>query len=538
MRKVIALLLGTVALTFVAGATPMSGAARGTGQAPTVIAPMSQAVVIHDWFSKPGARQAGVLALIDRLRGAPARGEASPVPSGASTAPLAADVFNLDSVGLPQNEESVTVCGRTVLGGTNDFRGLLLTPPQAPAAGWHLSTNRGRTVRNEGLLPPVTIAGEPVPALGDPVDVSGRGCGLYASSVNSTPDDTVNAIVVYRSRPGVLASCSGGSDPACWPTRRAVATAGLPHFLDKEWMDVGPSGPAGDVVWVSFTDFILDDTGAPIRSSIRAVRCNSRLTTCTSPMLVSGSDPTTQFSDVTIGPDGRTYLSWVEFESAPETGETMAIKLRVAPPGSTLFGPARIVAVETEPMVGVVHANSFVAGATTIPKNEVKIVHGDPRLFVVWEGCLARPFDVVCEEPRINLARSDDFGASWTRTVLSVHGDNYYPTMSENRGGAALAVAWYTNRYDRLFHSRQDVELASVDPNTGVVVKRQRLTRVSNETDADPVLLGQFIGDYFEVFARRGIAYVHYNANYRFVRLVGQGLPIPQEDNYLTKAQL
>ncbi len=538
MRKVIASLLGTVVLAFVAGATPTSGAAQGTGPAPTVVAPLSQAVVIHDWYTEPGAHQVGVSALIARLRAAAARGAASPAPPSASTAPLAADVFNLDTVGLPQNEESVTVCGPTVLGGTNDFRGLLLTPPQAPAAGWHLSTDGGRTVRNEGLLPPVTIAGETVPALGDPVDVAGHGCGLYASSVNSTPDDTVNAIVVYRSRPRILASCSGASDPACWPTHRAVATAGPPHFLDKEWMDVGPSGPAGEVVWVSYTDFVLDDTGAPIRSSIRAVRCNSGLTTCTTPILVSGTDRTTQFSDVTIGPDGRTYISWVEFKGAPETGQTMVIKVRVAPPGSTLFGPARIVAVESEPMVGVVHANSFVAGATTIPKNEVKIVHGDPRLFVVWEGCLARPFDVVCEEPRINLARSDNFGASWTRTVLSVDGDNYYPTMSENRGGSALAVAWYTNRYDRLFHSRQDVELASVDPSTGVVVKRQRLTRVSNETDADPVLLGQFIGDYFEVFARRGIAYVHYNANYRYVPLVGQGLPIPQEDNYLTKAQL
>ena len=251
MRRVIAPLLGTVALAFVVGGTPKSGAAQDTGPASTVIAPLSQAVVIHDWFSKPGSPQAGVSALIARLRAAAARGAASPPPLGASTTPLAADVFNLDGVGLPQNEESVTVCGRTVLGGTNDFRGLLLTPPQAPAAGWHLSTNGGRTVRNEGLLPPVTIAGEPVPALGDPVDVSGHGCGLYASSVNSTPDDTVNAIVVYRSRPGVLASCSGGSDPACWPTRRAVATAGPPHFLDKEWMDVGASGPAGEVVWVS-----------------------------------------------------------------------------------------------------------------------------------------------------------------------------------------------------------------------------------------------------------------------------------------------
>jgi hypothetical protein len=406
------------------------------------------------------------------------------------------------------------------------------------AAGWHLSTDNGRTVRNEGLLPPVTIAGQPVAARGDPVDAAGQGCSLYAGSVNSTPDDRINAVVVYRSRPATLASCPGGTAAGCWPTRRAVATAGPPHFLDKEWMAVGPSGPAGEVMWVSFTDFTLDATGAPLSSSIKAVRCNPTLTTCTDPILVSGGDQQTQFSDVTVGPDGRTYLSWVQFQGSPETGQSMVLKLRVAPPGSTQFGPTRIVATEPMPMVGVLHANSFLAGATTIPKNDVKMVHGHPRLFVVWEGCRARPFGVVCEEPRINLAGSDDFGASWTRTVVSVGGDNYYPTISEDRGGTALAVAWYTNRHDRVFHNRQDVELASVDPGSGAVVNRQRLTRVSNEPEADPVLLGQFIGDYFEVFARRGVAYVHYNANYRHVRLVGQGLPIPQQDNYLTKAHL
>jgi hypothetical protein len=540
-RKVIAPILGTAALGLIlfafvtAGA---SGAAPSTRPTPKGTAPLSQAVIIHDWFSQPDAYQGGAPAVIAKLR-ATALGAAPPATPGTAAAPLAADVFNHDTVGLPQNEESVAVCGQTVLGGTNDFRGLLLTPPQEPATGWHLSTNGGRTVRNEGLLPPVTIAGQPVPALGDPVDAAGEGCSLYASSVNSTPDDRVNAIVVYRSRPDTLASCPGGSDAACWPTRRAVATAGPPHFLDKEWMAVGRSGGAGEVVWVSFTDFIRDAaTGAPLSSSIKAVRCNPTLMTCTDPILVSGSDQQTQFSDVTVGPDGRTYISWVEFQGSPETGQTMVIKLRAAPPASTQFGPTRIVTTETKPMIGVLHANSYVNGATTIPKNDVKMVHGRPRLFVVWEGCLARPFGVVCEEPRINLAGSDDFGVSWKRTVLSLGGDNYYPTISENRGGSALAVAWYTNRHDPGFHSRQDVELASVDPSTGAVAKRQRLTPVSNETDADPVLLGLFIGDYFEVFAQRGVAYVHYNANYRFVRLVGQGLPIPQQDNYLTKARL
>ena len=539
-RLVIAPILGTLTLGFVvvavvaAGATAPGGAAPSSQSTPTGAAPLSQAAVIHRWFSQPATRQGDIPAVLARLRAA-ASGAIPRVTPGTAAGPLAADVFNHDTVGLPQDEESVAVCGRSVLGGTNDFRSLLLNPQQDMGAGWHLSTDNGRTVRNEGLLPPVTIAGQPVPARGDPVDVAGQGCSLYASSVGSTPDDRVNAVVVYRSRPDTLASCAGGIAAACWPTRRAVATAGPPHFLDKEWMAVGRSGQAGEVVWASFTDFILDATGAPVSSTINAVRCNPTLTTCTDPIVVSGSDQQTQSSDVTVGPDGRTYLSWVEFQGSPEAGQAMVIKLRVARPASTRFGPTRIVATETKPMVAFLHANSF--RAQTIPKNDVKMVRGHPRLFVVWEGCRTSIFG-VCEEPRVNLARSTDFGASWTRTVLSVGGDNYFPTISEDRGGAALAVAWYTNRHDQVFHSRQDVELASVDPGSGAVVKRQRLTRVSNETEADVALHGLFIGDYFEVFARQGVAYVHYNANYRHVRVLGQGVPVPQQDNYLTKAHL
>ena len=535
-RLVIAPILGTLTLGLVVVAVVAAGATAAGGAAPeqpSGAAPLSQAAVIHRGFSQPNARQGELAAVIATLR-AIASGAAPRAAPGAAAGPLAADVFNHDTVGLSQNEESVTVCGQTVLGGTNDFRSLLLTPPQDMGAGWHLSTDNGRTLRNEGLLPPVTIAGQPVPARGDPVDVAGQGCSLFAGSVGSTPDDRISAVVVYRSRPDTLASCAGGTAAACWPTRRAVATAGPPHFLDKEWMAVGPSGQAGEVVWVSFTDFTLDATGAPVSSGIKAVRCNPTLSSCTDPILVSGSDQQTTFSDVTVGPDGRTYLSWVQFLGPLET-QRMVLKLRVAPPGSTQFGPTRIVATEPKPAVAFLHASSF--RVQTIPKNDVKLVHGHPRVFVVWEGCRTSIFG-VCEEPRINLARSADFGASWRRTVLSAGGDNYFPTISEDRGGAALAVAWYTNRHDRRFHSRQDVELASVDPGSGTVVNRQRLTPVSNETEGDVVLHGLFIGDYFEVFARRGVAYVHYNANYRLVRVVGQGIPVRQQDNYLTKAHL
>jgi hypothetical protein len=80
---------------------------------------------------------------------------------------------------------------------------------------------------------------------------------------------------------------------------------------------------------------------------------------------------------------------------------------------------------------------------------------------------------------------------------------------------------------------RQDVELARLTPG-GAVLHRTRVTRISNEPEADPILRGVFIGDYFQIDANDGRVYVHYNANLRHVPLIGQGVPIPQQDNYLT----
>jgi hypothetical protein len=59
--------------------------------------------------------------------------------------------------------------------------------------------------------------------------------------------------------------------------------------------------------------------------------------------------------------------------------------------------------------------------------------------------------------------------------------------------------------------------------------------RVRSLTAGPPLLGGAFIGDYLEVTANRGRAWVHYNANERHVALLGEGLPVPQQDNYLTR---
>jgi hypothetical protein len=551
-------LLGAVGLF---GLTAASAQLPVSAVSPAALLRVSQAVSAHYYLSHPAQAPEPL-----RARLAPAVAKASKkhvLGHKHSTA------FNADDLGLPQNEESITDCrpnSRYALGGTNDYRGLL--DPDGNFTGWHFSTDGGGSLFKEGLLPKLTISGVDVPSGGDPVDVSDWGCNFYAGSLNYTllPDlfQEPNGIGVYKSDAATLTSCDVGSDPAsCWPVRRIVAQSPNPpggapitdyHFYDKEWLDVGTSGGAGKVLWITFSDFHFTGPGTDTldyTASIKAVRCTADLVTCTPPILISGSDEDVQFSDVTIGSDGKTYITWAEIigelpgsGGEPSQPQRFVIKSRLADAGSTTFGPTHVVATIEKPVPfnGLLHANDF--RIASYPKSTVlPLGSSTVRWFATWEECSARPLDTICEEPVVKLSYSDDAGATWsTPTVISRGGDNYFPTISADPTTGLVAVAWYTNRFDQTFHNAQDVELATIQGSTADVRRVQRLTRTSNETEADPILGGAFIGDYFEVFAYNRTAWVHFNANYRsellLDGLLGEGVPVPQQDNFLTRTGL
>ena len=549
-RRRLALLAAPIVLMGLVAVAPSSSADRH-GDPDRFLRHLSSGVASRYYLQHPDKAPEEARPGYEALQAALARTRAAGGSSTTSTTQHGVRSlvrYTHDSDGLPQNEESVDICRsdqRVVLGGTNDYRGLL--DPAQNFTGWHFSNNGGASLTSEGLLPPVTIFGKPVASGGDPVDRIGEGCRLYAASLNYDPVDpngNPNGIGLYRSTPATLASCgSGGTRPACWPTRRAVAETPKTHFFDKEWLDVGRSGSAGEVVWVSFTDF-TQDANAPLgftSARIRALRCSSDLSHCTAPQLISGTDQDTQFSDVTIGPDGRTYLSWVQVEGELEgTAQVFTVKLRVAPAGSTQFGPTRIVHRETLaiPFDGHLHADGL--RVNTLPQSTVAMVNGRPRVLVTWAACRARVLDTVCEEPQIKLTWSDNQGASWSPIkVVSAGGDNYFPTISDSPVDGTLALAYYTSRFDPVFHNRQDVELLTVNAASGHVTKRQRVTPFSNEPEADPTFNdGTFIGDYFEVASVGKRALVHFNANYVSIPYLHQGLPVPQQDNFLARAGL
>jgi hypothetical protein len=580
-------LLALVVLAAAVAAIPAAGVPK---ERPSIsdrkLAHLSQIVAAryyanHPELAPPEAGQR--LAAIDELA---ARSTSARLGARRSGAPDVRNLFNDDVFGLPQNEESVTACrtnSQRVLSGTNDYRGLL--DPEQNFTGWHYSNDGGRSLANEGLLPPA----DGLPSGGDPVDVAGvvdragadAGCGyLYAASLAYDPTTVPfgeNGIAVYRTTPATLESCPTGANPAnpaCWPTGRLVAI-GTPNlnptpqapgtFLDKEWMDVGLSAGV-EQVWVTYSEFTNTGFGpTDFTAEIFAVRCDRDLVQCTDPIPISVDDFDVQFSFVTVGPDGRVYVSWSEIigelpndpdcpNPDPATGECpqqiFVHKLRVAeptPPGvQPVFGPERIVYVEEKPIPfgGFLHANDF--RVATVQKNEVALVKGDPRIFVTWDACRYAPLSGICEEPFIRLTWSDDGGATWTDPIeVSSGGDNYFPFLDwndRNRKGA-LAFTWFSNLRDRQFHNRQDVEYVVVDaehPRRQLL--RQRATRELNESEADPVLGGFFIGDYIEVSATRRVAYVGFNANYRKVALLGvlgaEGIPIPQQDNYLVRKRV
>jgi hypothetical protein len=563
-----------LALGVAIAAIPAAGVPHdNTRVAYDLIEHASQAVAVNYWVANPDEAPTRLRQSFQAAGDAPDRTNSSNSNFCASNANR--DTFNCDVFGLPQNEESVSACptnDNLVLGGTNDYRGLI--DPEGNLTGWHWSIDGGHSIRNEGLLPPVSLLSTPsrqLPSGGDPVDFVPAPCDfVYAASLAYNPSDPfndANGIAVYRSSPAILSSCpaftsTGATNPACWPQRRLVAESEPGQFLDKEWMFVG-SQAGVRYVWVTYTTFDFSNPAFEFTAEIHAVRCTEDLVTCTEPIPISEGDGTpdldTQFSDVTVGPDGRAYITWSEIvgelgndpdcDPAPPCEQTFVHKLRVETvPGSAVFGPERIVHVEDRaiPFGGFTHANDF--RVATYMKSDVSLQGGSPRVWAIWEACTVRVLGSVCEEPQIKLKYSDDEGVTWTGPIiLSNGGDNYFPTISADRaGGQGVAAAWFTNYYDNDFHNRQDVVATSIDSTTGKARGLKRVTTSSNEPEADPLLGGAFIGDYIEAALVKNRLFVHWNANYRKVPLLAgllhpEGAPVTplnQQDNFLTVTAL
>jgi hypothetical protein len=540
-NRVVILSLGAVAAVTALGlgsGTVSAGATGGLLNGPSSI------VGVRYYLAHPDAAPSSMRAQFETAHRALAGAERPDLAAKRGSARTYDHVFNRDTRGLPQDEEAVSACTRDprrVISGTNDYRGI--EDEQGNFTGWYYSQDSGRSVLNEGLLPAVTVSpGTDIPSGGDPTFVFGSKCrAVYGASINygsGELGETPSIEAVYRSTPKQLATCPQGgaggtlTHPECWPVRRAVATAAPGHFIDKDWMTA-----SGKYVWIAFGDLsAFNAEGNEEAGVVKIVRCSANLVTCTDPIPLSTGQKVAEYPTVNVGPDGRTYVTWGEFFGDSFIGPAQRGWVAVAEPGSLKFQRHPIVK-ETQVIRAqeTLHANSFRVG--TQFKNTVAMRHGKPVILATWDRCRLHVQDQFCEEAEIRVSTSSDLGRTWTAPhTISVSGDNIFPFIDTDPITHRVVAVWYTSRFDPVFHNRQDVELARLTPS-GVVTSRTRVTPVSNETEADPILGAAFIGDYIQVDAVDGTAYVAYNANRRHVRLFGEGVPIPQQDNYLQRVK-
>ncbi len=438
--------------------------------------------------------------------------------------------FNLDAGPLPQNEESVAVFGNQVVGGANDYRGILGSP--WGYSGFYVSTDGGQSVLKDGTLLPVTltegVVAESVKSGGDPaLDVDSSGNFYYASLYYSF--DRTALVLAKSINTNLFGSSACSTSNPCWTlvvVYQGVGTgpsSGL-TFEDKEWLAVDRSTSAyAGYVYVTWTHFT--STG----SSVLLARCSPSLSCFivndpSNPL--SGTDASVQFSMPVVDASGNVYVVWRDYSVFPSR-----LKMRVSGPGGASFGPPIVVRTLASSGRWIAYDDFRWLRA---PKIAVDVSNpystfGHPgRLYFVWDDYGSLGLQVL-------LMYTDNQGAAWQGPFL-VSGDittlgssAFFPWVSVDPQGV-VNISYYSTQFDPPWSHRYDVMLAqSLDG--GVTFTNTRVTPYSNEPDDDPLLGGYFIGDYFQSVSVNGAVYIHYNGNYALKA------GYYQQDNYLAKVQ-
>ncbi|HEV8354589.1 MAG TPA: hypothetical protein VGR24_10415 [bacterium] len=533
------------------GLLPSAGAFRWASRASSPV-----------WFRQTTRFQALRQQFRRRGLGAPGIAGAPPVPSVV----MSMKMFNKDTLPLPQNETTIAIDptdGRRIVGGYNDYRGLVTDN----FTGWTASRDRGSSILRDGQIPPTTVLGVLVPSQGDPVVAADQDGNFFMGSFHFDGDDfNPNGITISKSPKagsanGVFSpACSGGADNDCWPIRKPVTqnncTASSGFFDDKPYIAVDRSvvgiGTPGSVyvVWTRFPCASGD-----FSSSILIAKCRPNLAACTAPVTLETTPGTgsafdfVQLSHIVVAPTGKVYVTWVKHDGDGPLTQTARIRYQLiyptADPASIgTLEPRRTVATESMPIPWGTAPYPANYRSATYPH---VAVFGARRSIIVWDRRTTKDvlfdfwwFDYGTGGSIVSRTTDND-GATFSalKVISSAWGHQSQPSVCGNFDSGHVIVAYYSNENDLTWSHSQDVYVATSvtgDPPYAAT----RVTLVSNDTEADPLLSDFFIGDYLEVACQGDFAYVHYTANYaaKSAALLGGAFPIRQQDNFLARITL
>ncbi|HEY65811.1 MAG TPA: hypothetical protein G4O02_14700 [Caldilineae bacterium] len=316
-------------------------------------------------------------------------------------------------------------------------------------------------------------------------------------------------------------------------------------FLDKPWMTIGPhpEDPEKDVIYVTFTDFVLKYKilyigEVPVLSApeeettIRLVRSEDGGVTWSDPIAVSptvrrvfgevsgpgeagpvvGTKRVVQGSQVAVGPDGTVYVVWLD-STDDETMKGLAeLYIARSEDGGETFEEPQRIAMLLEP--GFRPRNAYFRyWASAFPQ----IATGpDGEVYVVYA---ALPPDKPTDEGDIYFLRSRNKGKEWYRPVRLNQDDTdrlqFFPAIDVGPDGV-IHVMWGDMRDDpvetryHIYYTRSEdggKTWGFEAPELGLKVGDTRVTDYpSNPNKGFPY--GLFIGDYFSLAATEEDVYL------------------------------
>tara|TARA_Y100000588_G_scaffold303573_1_gene326132 strand:+ start:621 stop:2852 length:2232 start_codon:yes stop_codon:yes gene_type:complete len=294
-------------------------------------------------------------------------------------------------------------------------------------------------------------------------------------------------------------------------------------FLDKPWVSTGPSkyNPENDNIYVTYTKFVTKYRveflfgvepflGIPItETSIEMVKSLDQGQTWSEPVTVSPVVQSTlgqeaekrvlQGSQPSVAPDGTLYIAWVDSTDDNSFEKRAEIYVAKSETEGLTFTTERAADFNEIPFSP---RNSFFRyWASGFPQISID---KDERIYVMYTARSPERDD----DGNIYLAKSGDYGNSWTNTKINDDNTNrlqFFPSITSDPNGNLHAM-WGDMRDDPS-ESKYHIYYSTSEDGGKTWTENSRVTDFpTNPNHAFPG--GAFIGDYFTIAATEDEVYM------------------------------